>query len=68
MKLENYRSGEFIRMEGYKAFILSKINYNWSLEDPEVLKLIETASRELRGTKRLFYPYAKFWYIYKNAC
>lgn len=50
MKLENYRSGEFIRMEGYKAFILSKINYNWSLEDPEVLKLIETASRELRRT------------------
>ncbi len=29
MKLEKYKSGEYVKMNGYKAFIPSKINYNW---------------------------------------
>lgn len=29
MKLEEYKSGEYIKMNDYKAFIPSKINYNW---------------------------------------
>ena len=28
-KLENYKSGDYINMGDYKAFIPSKINYNW---------------------------------------
>lgn len=47
MKLENYRAGEYIKMDGYKAFILSKINYNWSWEEPELNKLLAEASRKL---------------------
>lgn len=44
MKLENYRSGEYIRCDGYRAFILSKINYSWSWEDAELNKKLEEAS------------------------
>ncbi len=30
MKLGKYKSGEYVKMNGgYKAFIPSKINYNW---------------------------------------
>lgn len=29
MKLEEYKSGKYVKMNDYKAFILSKINYNW---------------------------------------
>ena len=29
MKLEDYKSGEYVKMNDYKAFIPSKINYNW---------------------------------------
>jgi len=47
MKLENYRSGEYMRMDGYKAFILSAVNYNWSWEDEEVAKLLAEASRQI---------------------
>lgn len=45
MKLENYRAGEYIRCEGYRAFILSKINYSWSWEDEKLNKKLEKASR-----------------------
>lgn len=47
MKLENYKAGEYIRMDGYKAFILSKINYNWGWEDATVEKLLAEASRQV---------------------
>lgn len=47
MKLENYRAGEYVRKEGYKAFILSKINYSWSWEEAEMNKLLAEASRML---------------------
>ena len=29
MKLEDYKSGEYVKTNDYKAFIPSKINYNW---------------------------------------
>lgn len=29
MKLEEYQSGKIVQMKDYKAFIPSKINYNW---------------------------------------
>lgn len=45
MKLENYRAGEYVREDGYRAFILSKINYSWSWEDGELNKLLSEASR-----------------------
>lgn len=32
-KLEDYKSGEYIKMNDYKAFIPSKINYNWGWDD-----------------------------------
>lgn len=31
MKLEEYQSGKHIKMNDYKAFIPSKINYNWGV-------------------------------------
>lgn len=39
MKLEEYKSGKCIKMNDYKAFIPSKINYNWGWDDTK-LKLI----------------------------
>lgn len=44
MKLEGYKSGIYNRIEDYKAFILSKINYNWGWEDTKINKLLEEAS------------------------
>ncbi|MCI8621149.1 MAG: Fic family protein [Clostridia bacterium] len=47
MKLEGYKSGIYTRVEDYRAFILSKINYNWSWEDTKINKVLEEASRRL---------------------
>ena len=47
MKLEGYKSGMYTRVEDYRAFILSKINYNWSWEDAKINKLLEEASYKL---------------------
>lgn len=47
MKLEGYKSGMYTRVDDYRAFILSKINYDWSWEDPKMNKLLSKASREL---------------------
>ena len=47
MKLENYKAGEYTRMDGYKAFILSKINYNWGWEDSTVENLLAEASSQI---------------------
>ncbi len=33
MKLEEYKSGEYVKMNDYKAFTPSKINYNWGWDD-----------------------------------
>lgn len=47
MKFEGYKAGMYTRVEDYRAFILSKINYDWSWEDPKMNKLLATSSREL---------------------
>ena len=47
MKLEGYKAGMYTRVEDYRAFILSKINYDWSWEDAKMNKLLAKASSEL---------------------
>lgn len=47
MKLEGYKAGKYIRVENYRAYILSGINYDWNSEDPELNKLAAEASREV---------------------
>lgn len=47
MKLEAYKSGEYIKMNGYKAFIPSKINYNWGWDDTKLDKLLSEANRQI---------------------
>ena len=47
MKLEEYRSGEYVKMNDYKAFIPSKINYNWGWDDTKLDKLLAEANRQI---------------------
>lgn len=47
MKLEEYKSGEYIQMNDYKAFIPSKINYNWGWDDTKLDKLLAEANRQI---------------------
>ena len=47
MKLEGYKAGIYTKVENYRAFILSKINYSWSWEDAQINNLLAEASREL---------------------
>lgn len=47
MKLEKYKSGEYIKMNDYKAFIPSKINYNWGWDDTKLDKLLAEANRQI---------------------
>ncbi len=47
MKLEAYKSGEYIQMNDYKAFIPSKINYNWGWDDTKLDKLLAEANRQI---------------------
>lgn len=46
-KLEKYKSGEYIKMNDYKAFIPSKINYNWGWDDTKLDKLLAEANRQI---------------------
>ena len=46
-KLEDYQSGEYIKMNDYKAFIPSKINYNWGWDDTKLDKLLAEANRQI---------------------
>ena len=46
-KLEEYKSGEYIKMNDYKAFIPSKINYNWGWDDTKLDKLLAEANRQI---------------------
>ena len=39
MKLEDYKSGEYVKINDYKAFIPSKINHNWGWDDTKLDKL-----------------------------
>lgn len=47
MKLEEYKSGEYVKMNDYKAFIPSKINYNWGWDDTKLDKLLSEANRQI---------------------
>lgn len=47
MKLESYKAGRYIRVEDYRAFIISGINYGWEWEDTALNKLSAEASRKL---------------------
>ena len=47
MKLEDYKSGEYIKMNDYKAFMPSKINYNWGWDDTKLDKLLAEANRQI---------------------
>ena len=47
MKLEEYKSGNYIKMNYYKAFIPSKINYNWGWDDTKLDKLLAEANRQI---------------------
>ena len=46
-KLESYKSGEYVKMNDYKAFIPSKINYNWGWDDTKLDKLLAEANRQI---------------------
>ena len=46
-KLEEYKSGEYVKMNDYKAFIPSKINYNWGWDDTKLDKLLAEANRQI---------------------
>lgn len=47
MKLEEYKSGQYIKMNDYKAFIPSEINYNWGWDDTKLDKLLAEANRQI---------------------
>ena len=47
MKLEEYKSGKYVKMNDYKAFIPSKINYNWGWNDTKLDKLLAEANRQI---------------------
>lgn len=56
MKLESYKAGKYIRVEDYRAFIISGINYDWESGDKVLNKLSAEASRmigELNGYSKL---------------
>lgn len=45
MKLEEYKSGMYTRINDTRAFILTKIEYKWEWQDPILSKLLAEASR-----------------------
>lgn len=47
MNLESFISGSYKQGEGYKAFLPSKINYNWGWNDTKLDSLLAEASRQL---------------------
>lgn len=47
MKLEEYDAGRYVQMKDYKAFIPSKINYNWEWSDTKLNKLLSEADRQI---------------------
>ena len=47
MKLEEFNAGKYVNMGDYKAFIPSKINYNWEWLDTKLNKLLAEANRQI---------------------
>ena len=56
MKLEEYKSGEYVKMNDYKAFIPSKINYNWGWDDTK----LDKKPFQLKQVKGLGFTYFSF--------
>lgn len=46
-KLEEYKSGKYIKVNNYNSFIPSKINYNWGWDDTKLDKLLAEANRQI---------------------
>ena len=46
-KLEEYKSGKYVKKNDYKAFVPSKINYNWGWDDTKLDKLLAEANRQI---------------------
>lgn len=47
MKLEEYKAGEYKQGSGYKAFLPSRINYNWGWNDTKLDSLLAEANRQI---------------------
>jgi len=47
MKLEEFKSGQYVKIDNYRAFIPSKINYNWGWDDTKLDKLLAEANRQI---------------------
>lgn len=47
MKLEEFSAGNYVNMGDYKAFLPSKINYNWEWIDTKLNKLLAEANRQI---------------------
>jgi len=46
-KLEDYKSGNYIKVDDYKSFIPSNINEDWIWNDSELNTLLSKANLEL---------------------
>ena len=46
-KLEKYESGKYVKINDYKAFIPSKINYDWGWDDTKLNKLLAEANIQI---------------------
>ncbi|MGA7839098.1 MAG: Fic family protein [Ignavibacteriaceae bacterium] len=47
MKLEDFKSGKYVRQNDYKCFSPAKINHAWSWEDGRINTLLAEANRQL---------------------
>lgn len=47
MKLEEYRAGEYKQGKGYKAFLPSNVNFDWTWEDTRLNYLLAEANRQI---------------------
>ena len=47
MKIEEFKSGEYIRQYQYKSFSPTKVNDSWTWEDGKINTLLAEANRKL---------------------
>lgn len=47
MKLEDYKSGMYTRVNDVRAFILTRLDYDWEWQDSKLSKLLGEASRQI---------------------
>lgn len=47
MKLEEFKSGRYINLNDYRAFIPAPINYNWTWNNAKLNKLLSEADRHI---------------------